>query len=206
MFGIHDFPLFLAAGILLTLTPGPDIALILGQAARGGSKAGVAAALGAGTGCLIHTALAAAGLSAILAASDTAFTAVKWLGAAYLVTIGARMVFSRAAPARAAGPAPLGQAFRQGVLTNALNPKVALFFLAFMPQFIDADAPSKPLSFMILGLAFNLTGTLFNASLGWLGGRAAGALRLSALGAWLERALGVMFIGLGLRLAFSGRG
>src|SRR5438552_9677789 len=133
MLGVHDLPLFIAAGLLLNLTPGPYMLFVAGSAAARGRRAGVMAALGVGAGCLLHVVLAAVGLSALLAASALAFGVVKWVGAAYLVWIGGSMLFKRAATsaARASRPSAAGSTvFWQGALTNALNPKVAIFFLA----------------------------------------------------------------------------
>jgi threonine/homoserine/homoserine lactone efflux protein len=146
MFGIHDFSLFLAAGILLNLTPGPDTVYILGRSLAQGRGAGVASALGICVGSIFHTCAAALGLSAILATSALAFSAIKLLGSAYLVFLGVKMLLDRRK--RLSSPSNFrwrttGAAFRQGVLTNILNPKVALFFLAFLPQFIDPTSNSK---------------------------------------------------------------
>ena len=146
MFGIHDFGLFLAAGILLNLTPGPDTAYILGRTVGQGREAGIASALGICVGSIFHTCAAALGLSAILATSALAFGALKLLGGGYLIFLGAKMIIERSEPS----DRPLhfrrctnAAAFRQGALTNVLNPKVALFFLAFLPQFIDPASPTK---------------------------------------------------------------
>ena len=140
MFGIHDFGLFLAAGFLLNLTPGPDTLYILGRSVAQGRGAGVASALGISLGSIFHTCAAALGLSAILATSALAFAAIKLLGGAYLVFLGIKMILDRrrelTLPSNFRRWTTLA-AFRQGVLTNLLNPKVALFFLAFLPQFID---------------------------------------------------------------------
>jgi threonine/homoserine/homoserine lactone efflux protein len=140
MFGIHDFGLFLAAGVLLNLTPGPDTAYILGRTVAQGREVGIASALGICVGSIFHTCTAALGLSAILFSSATAFGVIKLLGGAYLIFLGAKMIIDRSRPSgqplhfrRCTNTA----AFRQGALTNMLNPKVALFFLAFLPQFID---------------------------------------------------------------------
>src|SRR6476659_1322301 len=140
MFGIHDFGLFLVAGILLNLTPGPDTLYILGRSVAQGREAGIASAFGISLGSIFHTCAAALGLSAILATSALAFSAIKLLGGAYLVFLGVKMLLDRRK--RLSLPAHFrwsttAAAFRQGVLTNILNPKVALFFLAFLPQFID---------------------------------------------------------------------
>jgi threonine/homoserine/homoserine lactone efflux protein len=217
---IHDLPLFVSAGLLLNLTPGPDMLFVAGSSAARGRRAGVLAALGVATGCGFHIALAAVGLSALLAASATAFMLLKWLGAAYLVWMGMAML--RAARTPAAGPSsddPVGSArparvFWQGAWTNALNPKVALFFLAFLPQFIAPGATDQAWAFVVLGLVFNASGALVNIAVAWIAGglreRVAGVGpgrgRAGArLGPWLQRAAGGLFVGLGLRLALSAR-
>lgn len=207
MFGIHDFWLFVAAGLLLNITPGPDTAYVVGRSLQLGWRGGTAAALGIGVGCLVHIVAAAVGLSALLAASSTAFAAIKLIGAAYLCYIGLRMVLTRAdvaaAPADAAPAArSLRQVFWQGALTNALNPKVALFFLAFLPQFVDMASPSKPLAFLVLGLIFNATGTVWNLGMAVAAARAAGRVKQSQrVMVWINRALGSLFIYLGVRVA-----
>src|SRR5699024_12327197 len=141
MFGIHDFLLFLAAALLLNITPGADMLYTLSSSAAAGTRAGILAALGIFTGTLFHIAFAVAGLSALLAASATAFTVVKYVGAAYLVYLGAKMLLERSDKTGAAPDSPgqrsLLRTYRQGTLISLLNPKVALLFLAFLPQFID---------------------------------------------------------------------
>src|ERR1051325_3118418 len=160
---IHNFALFLTAGILLNLIPGPDTAYILGCSMAQGREAGIASAFGISVGSMFHTGAAALGLSAFLATTAWAFTAVKFVGAAYLIFLGARMLFQKQSglpiPGRFRGSGSAA-AFRQGILTNILNPKVALFFLAFLPQFIDPAAPSKVAAFLLLGFTFVFTGTL----------------------------------------------
>jgi threonine/homoserine/homoserine lactone efflux protein len=209
MLGIHDLWLFLAAGLLLNVTPGPDIAYIVGRSTQHGVRGGVAAALGICAGCFVHISAAAVGLSAALVASSSAFTMLKWVGAAYLVYIGLRMLTAPQpdaliSPPNLAPTARLRMIFLQGLLTNVLNPKVALFFLAFLPQFIPAGASSKVTAFVILGLIFNLTGTLWNLGVAWCAGRLASAhSALHFVRIWLDRLLGVMFVGLGVRLALS---
>src|SRR5262249_13739892 len=149
MLGIQDFWIFVLAGLLLNVTPGPDTAYIVGRSAQLGWRGGATAALSIGAGCFVHITAAALGLSAILATSAFAFSVVKWMGAVYLVYIGVRMLTARGPDApsdRTDGPrrgVSLRTVFWQGFLTNVLNPKVALFFLAFLPQFIRPDAPSK---------------------------------------------------------------
>ncbi len=207
---VHDLALFVGAALLLNLTPGPDMLFVAGTGAARGRAAGLMAALGVGAGCLFHTLLAALGLSALLAASELAFNAVKWAGAAYLVWTGVQML--RARPAATAAEAPArrsGSPFWQGALTNALNPKVALFFLAFLPQFIDAGAPGQALALLMLGTFFNIGGTAVNLVVALVASGAAAGLATrggnSRMGAWLQRAAGALFIGLGVKLALSSR-
>lgn len=169
MFGTHDLGLFALTVLVLNATPGVDMAFTLVSTLRGGVRAGLAAAAGIGAGCVVHALAATFGLAALMAASAAAFTAVKWAGAAYLLWLAAGMVRialardatpALAADGGAALPAPWAL-FRQGFLTNVLNPKVALFSLALLPQFIDADAPDKTLAFLFLGLWSVLQGLLF---------------------------------------------
>ncbi len=209
--GIHDFWMFVVAGFLHNVTPGPDMALVIARSARQGTRAGIAAALGVGAGAFVHIVAAAVGVSAILFASAFAFALLKFAGAAYLVWLGARMILAtrRGAPAAqdAAAPAPasLRSVFWQGALTNALNPKVAIFFLAFLPQFVDSDAPSKMLALLTLGLVFNLVGTAWNVGVACFAGRLAQTRGARGAGAWLERGIGALFVGLGAKLALAER-
>lgn len=207
MLGIHDFWLFVLSAFLLNVTPGPDTLYIVGRSTAQGLRAGMLAALGIGTGALVHISAAALGLSAILAASATAFAVVKLIGAAYLLYVGVGLIRSAGVATR---PAPLGSRplsmrsiFLQGFLTNVLNPKVALFFLAFLPQFVAADAPSKPLAFLLLGVIFDFNGTLWNL---FVAGSAARLSRLAPSAAfkrWFNRCVGGLFIGVGIRLALA---
>lgn len=208
MLGIHDFGLFVASGLLLNVTPGPDTAYIVGRGLQFGWRGGAAAALGVGTGCLVHVAAAAAGLSALLMASTLAFGVLKLVGAAYLIWLGMRMLLAGPADFTAStGAAPvlsLPAVFRQGVLTNVLNPKVALFFLAFLPQFVAADAPNKALAFLVLGLIFVVNGTLYCLALAAFAARAADRLRRSGtVLQWINRGLGALFVALGIRVALA---
>ena len=210
MFGIHDFGLFVATGVLLNLTPGPDTVYILGRSIAHGRPAGVASALGISVGSIFHTCAAALGLSAFLATSAWAFTAVKLAGAAYLIFLGVRALLERnhdlAIPARFKQNGAAA-AFRQGILTNILNPKVALFFLAFLPQFIDSATPSKTVAFLILGLTFVTTGTIWCLILAWFSSAFSARLRGNAtVAALLNRIVGSLFIFLGLRLAVAANG
>jgi threonine/homoserine/homoserine lactone efflux protein len=209
MLGIHDFWLFIVSGLLLNIAPGPDTAYIVGRSVQLGWRGGIAAALGISTGCLSHVLAAAIGLSALLVASATAFTAVKWLGAAYLCYIGLTMLFSRAQksdePARQENdPASLWRVFWQGALTDMLNPKVALFFLAFLPQFVNVDAPQKALAFLILGLIFIFNGTLWCLGVAVVAARAASRVRSSSgTLALVNRGIGGLFVYFGIRIAFA---
>ena len=209
--GIHDLGLFIVSGLLLNITPGPDSLLIMSRSASQGWRAGSAAALGIGTGTLVHVLAGALGLSALLAASATAFVVVKLLGAAYLVWLGLGMLWQRrsdpagpAAPPPRQAPLSLWAIFRQGLLTNVLNPKVALFFLAFVPQFISADAAHKGLAFMLLGLIFDLNGMLWCHALAWFTAGASRHIRVpKAWLALLNRGIGALFLAFGIRLALS---
>ncbi|MYM96469.1 LysE family translocator [Duganella vulcania] len=216
MFGIHDLTLFIISGLLLNIMPGPDSLLIMTRSATQGWRAGSAAALGIGAGTMIHIIAAALGLSALLATSAAAFTAVKWVGAAYIVYVGIGMLRARlrteADDAAAADIAVRGAAqplayrkiFFQGFLTNVLNPKVALFFLAFVPQFISADSASKPLAFIVLGCVFNFNGMLWCNGLAIFTAFASARLKVKPLVAlWLNRVTGGLFLALGLRLALA---
>jgi threonine/homoserine/homoserine lactone efflux protein len=205
MSAIHHFTLFLTTGILLNLTPGPDTAYILGRSIAQGRRAGIASALGISIGSIGHTTAAALGLSAFLAASAWAFLVVKFVGGAYLIYLGARMILSRARELQVPSHFRSGEtaaAFRQGIITNLLNPKVALFFLAFLPQFIDPASPVKVPAFIALGLTFVATGTIWCLVLAWFASAFSERLRGSAtISAVLNRAVGSLFIFLGLRLA-----
>jgi threonine/homoserine/homoserine lactone efflux protein len=210
MFGIHDLGLFIVSGLLLNLTPGVDFLYVLGRGATRGFGAGVWAALGIGAGCFVHITAAALGLSAVLASSAAAFTVVKWIGAAYLVYVGISMLKQRTRLSVSLPRAPeqrsMMQVFWQGFATNVLNPKVALFFLAFVPQFIDAHSPTKVQAFLLLGTLFNTTGTLWNMLVAWASASLARQLdAASRIGLWLNRSLGALFLALGVKLALSER-
>jgi len=204
MFGIHDFGFFLAAGILLNLTPGPDTAYILGRSIAQGREAGIASALGICVGSMFHTSAAALGLSAILATSALAFGAIKLLGGVYLVFLGLKMIFERGG--QLSLPSNFRRrtrnaAFRQGILTNVLNPKVALFFLAFLPQFIDPASNAKVLAFVVLGLTFVTTGTVWCVIVAWFASALSGRIRNNeTIGRSLNRAAGALFVLIGVRL------
>ena len=206
--GIEHYGVFLAAGIVLNLAPGPDTFYILARSGAEGRGVGIASALGIAAGSIVHTMAAALGLSVLLATSTLAFDIVRYAGAAYLVFLGVRMLVARASAVADAGTRGRGvaAAFRQGMVTNVLNPKVALFFLAFLPQFIAASAPQAKLGFVVLGLSFVGTGLCWCLVLA-LAGAAIGAwLRTRPrFGAWLDRICGAVFVGLGVRLALLQR-
>ena len=204
----HSLLLFVAAGLLLNLTPGPDVLYIVSHSLRSGVRAGILAGFGITAGCFVHIIAAALGLSALMAASSTAFAVLKWLGAAYLLWVGVRMLFSRASSAApalaAAGPASAKSVFLGGFWTNALNPKVALFCLAFVPQFIAPGTDDKALAFFLLGVLFNFTAIFVNVAWALAAGWTARRVGLVQRGMhWLQRGAGVLFVGFGLRLALS---
>jgi len=209
VFGTHDLWLFVLSGFLLNITPGPDTLYIVGRGSTQGWRAGAVAALGIGAGTLVHICAAALGLSAILAASATAFTAVKIIGAAYLLYVGISLIRSAGASESPPGtiavrPASVRSIFVQGFLTNVLNPKVALFFLAFLPQFVASDAGSKPLAFLFLGGIFDLNGTLWNLCVAWSTARLSSRLAPSAaFKRWFNRCVGSVFVFIGIRLALA---
>jgi threonine/homoserine/homoserine lactone efflux protein len=220
--GIDHLGWFITAGILLNLTPGPDVLYIVTHSLKSGWRAGATAALGITAGCFVHVALATLGVSALLVASGVAFTAVKWLGAGYLLVIGWSMLGLRqktplkatdlATKPIAASPLDicavaqkdLLKVFLNGFLTNVLNPKVALFFLAFLPQFIVVGAPNTALSFGVLGLIFIANGLW--VCLAYAALAAAVSRQFSVLQhgmRWLERVAGCLFMGFGCKLALS---
>lgn len=218
MFGIVHFPFFVAAVFLLNVTPGPDTAYIVGRSVAQGRGAGLMSALGICTGCCVHSIACAFGLTAVLAASATAFTVIKFAGAIYLIYLGVRLAF--ASPDKSAdaarsgqpgagaalGAKPLKQLFMQGFWTNVLNPKVVLFFVSFFPQFVSADSDRKALAFLTLGGVFVAMSIVWCLFLVWV---ASGVTRRlggkPGVKKWLDRVVGSAFVGLGLRLAMATR-
>lgn len=208
MFGIINYPTFLLAGILLNLTPGSDTMYILGRSTAQGKKAGVLSALGISTGSLIHCLFAALGLSILLAQSAVAFEVVKYAGAGYLIFLGLKSLLAKAegtlAPDQVKGPASYAKIYTSGILTNVLNPKVALFFLAFLPQFIDPRYAQSALPFLLLGLTFFITGGIWCLILALFAARLSGRLRANPkIKTWLDKITGGVFILLGVKLALS---
>ena len=208
MYGIQDFSLFLISCILLNLTPGQDTMYIVGRSVAQGKKAGVWSALGIMSGVLIHTLLAALGLSAILTTSSLAFSIVKYVGAGYLIWMGIGFIRSGGNHDRTdistRTPHNPFAIYRQGVLTNLFNPKVALFFLSFLPQFVDPRVDSVFVAFMLLGMVFFTTGSIWCVTLAigasWLTDR---FRNNTSMGGSLKKLTGILLVGLGVKLAFA---
>ncbi len=213
MFGTQNLALFVVAGLLLNMAPGPDSLLVMSRSATQGWRAGSAAALGIAAGTLVHILAAALGLSAVLATSSTAFAVVKYVGAAYLLYIGIALFRTKSNPTAEAIAQPPSlpslryrQIFFQGFLTNVLNPKVAVFFLAFVPQFISPEASNKALAFVVLGLIFNFNGMLWCHFLAVSSAFASQRLQVSRfVTLWLNRLIGTVFVSLGIKLALAKR-
>ncbi|OZG72817.1 homoserine lactone transporter [Hahella sp. CCB-MM4] len=206
MLGIEDLWFFLTASIILWITPGPDTMYILGRTISQGRTAGVVSVLGIGAGILAHTFFAAVGLSAILMASATAFTLIKVAGAAYLIYLGIQ-TYRSGKELKAAHPLPHQKhwkVFRQGFLTNLLNPKIAIFFLAFLPQFVSPAEQHPAAAFTLLGGIFVVGGTLWCLSLVLFAARFTRMVRSNeSLSARINRIVGVVYVGLGLNLLSS---
>lgn len=205
MFGIENYIGFIVAGIALNLTPGADTMYILTRSISQGRKAGIYSVLGITTGGLIHTIFASLGLSIILSQSATAFAIVKYVGVAYLVYLGIKMIIDEKNTFdnhnQNIERLNLKKIFKQGVVTNVLNPKVALFFLAFLPQFINPDYATGTLPFMILGVTFMTTGTLWCLFLAYAASLITKTLRENdKIGMIMQKVSGLIFIGLGIRL------
>jgi threonine/homoserine/homoserine lactone efflux protein len=203
--------LFIATGWLLNLAPGPDVLYIVTNSLRSGTKAGLVAGLGITAGGFVHIFAAALGMSALLATSASAFATLKWIGVAYLLWVGTKLLLAKAPPphaemtdlAQARPAASLVVVFLGGFWTNVLNPKVAMFFLAFVPQFIAPDAPNKAWTFVLLGTLFKLNSLPFNCgwalAAGWMAQRGA----VKSVLHWLDRVAGAMFAGFGIKLALT---
>jgi threonine/homoserine/homoserine lactone efflux protein len=202
------FALFALAALVLLVIPGPSVLYVVAQSVSGGRRVGVASVLGIHVGTLVHVAAAAVGLSSLIVSSARAFEAVKLAGAAYLVYLGVRRLLDRRAHAAAVAEArPLGDAFRQGIVVNTLNPKTALFFLAFLPQFVDVSRGSVPLQIVALGMTVVLLGLVSDSLYAMAAGGAGSWLRRSSRVAAGERYVtGGVLVGLGLTTALSGSG
>jgi threonine/homoserine/homoserine lactone efflux protein len=198
---------FLTAAVLLNLSPGPDIAFMLGQTMRGGRKSGFAAMFGVWTGAFGHVLMAAAGLSVILATSAVAFTIVKWAGAIYLIWLGIAALRSgggKFISDDVQSSTHFYPIYKQGVLIGLLNPKVAIFFLAFLPQFVVAGAGPISAQLFLHGFLIIVVAAFIEPPLVIAGGRLTTTLRNNKrIGLWMDRTLGTIFITLGVRLAFE---
>lgn len=203
---LHNYLLFLVAAFALVLVPGPNMMYMLGRCLAQGRRAGIVSAVGFNLGGYVHITAAVLGLSAILAASATAFTLVKWLGAAYLLYLGVSALWRSPEPL---APRDAGADARrertilwQAFLSDVLNPKVALFFLAFLPQFVNRGAPHPALQILLLGLTVNMIGLPTNILIACCAARITRGLRgNAAVALWLRRGLGTLFIALGVRIA-----
>ncbi len=206
MVGIQHYETFLLAGILLNLTPGNDTIYILSRTITQGRKAGVMSVLGIATGSLFHTLLAAVGLSVIISQSPLLFNIIKYAGAAYLFYIGIRMIFSRSSVIKLTQTEDekYRKIYMQAVVTNVLNPKVALFFISFLPQFIDPAYANHYLSFIVLGVSFTVTGTLWCLMLALFASVISSALvKNKRAGNYLNKACGFILVGLGIKVALT---
>lgn len=208
MFGIINFEAFLLASILLNLTPGADTMYILGRSISQGKKAGLLSALGIASGALVHCLFAALGLSILLAKSAFAFQIVKYAGAIYLIYLGIKMLRSASKQSfdfkEELSEINYRKIYLSGIFTNILNPKVAFFFLAFIPQFINETYSTNPTPFLILGLTFVTTGTLWCLILAFFSSKLSNKIRQNYhFKIWLDRITGSLFIGLGIKLALS---
>ncbi len=205
MISLTSFITFAIATLILNLTPGPDMMYIAARSMGQGRRAGVISALGVGAGIFVHTSAAVFGLAAVLRSSPLAFNLVRYAGAGYLIYLGIRLLVRPGSHRSLEAPAPASSAavFRQGMITNVLNPKVALFFLAFLPQFVSPARGSVAAQMALLGLWFNFSGTLLNLAVAGVAGVAGNLFR--SRGRWriAERASGLVFVGLGVRVAIA---
>lgn len=204
-----NFWMFALTGLLLNLTPGNDMLYIIARSSGQGTKAGVVSALGIGAGCLVHILAAVVGLSALIAQSATTFNVIKYVGAAYLIYLGIKSLLSKRKSIlvnRQLQSLSYEKIFWQGVLTNVLNPKVALFFLAFLPQFISVHKENASLQILFLGVWFDVVGTIVNILVALLFGRIGSWLSKSpAFVQWQERVTGILLIGIGIKVALSSK-
>lgn len=201
---------YLAAAAVLVLMPGPGTAWVLAQSVAGGTRRGILAGLGLETATLLHALAASLGLSALLAASAVAFETLKYAGAAYLIWLGIRAWREGASaahtPSRVAPPPAAARGvYLRSVLTGVLNPKVALFFLAFLPQFVHPERGLVWLQFLVLGALLSVVGFANSCALALASGRIGGIARSPRAALWRQRAVGTLFVGLGLRLALQSR-
>ncbi|WP_454690239.1 LysE family translocator [Achromobacter aloeverae] len=213
--GLIHLPLFVLSTFLLNVTPGPDTAYVVGRSLAQGRAAGLVSSFGISAGCCVHVLAASLGLSALLATSVYAFAAIKCAGAIYLAYLGVRMIWAtrgrKPSAATAGGPAAgrrarpaqsYGKLFSQGFLTNVLNPKVALFFLSFFPQFVEPDTQHRTLAFLVLGGIFIAMSTVWNGIVAWVSASVSRGLSGNVtVKTWVDRAVGTLFIGVAARIA-----
>ncbi|WP_046225467.1 LysE family translocator [Paenibacillus dauci] len=208
MWGIEHYWLFILSSILLNITPGSDTIYILSRSIFQGKQAGLMSVYGIISGSLVHTLLAGLGLSLILMQSALAFNLVKWIGAGYLIWMGIRALMARQEEGEAlkhVEQRPLRKIYLQGMLTNVLNPKVALFYLAFIPQFVSPAQHMGPIPFLLLGLTFSTTGLLWCILLVLFSSKMSGRLQSSRASRYLNRVTGGIFVLLGLNLLRTSR-
>jgi len=209
MISMNDFWLFAFASLLLNITPGNDMFYVATRSTSQGVKAGIVSALGIAGGCLVHLLAAVVGLSAIIANSATAFDIIKYLGAAYLVYLGIRSLLSKQnkfSIHHAVEKTTLSKLFWQGVFTNVLNPKVALFFLAFLPQFIHPEKGNTAAQILLLGIWFNFSGTIVNIVVAMVFGKLGNWLAdKQGFIKWQNKITGLLLVGLGIKVALSSR-
>ena len=209
MISLNDFLIFAFASLMLNITPGNDMLYVATRSTSQGIRAGVVSALGIAGGCLVHLLAAVIGLSAIIANSAIAFDIIKYTGAAYLVYLGVRSFLSKQNKfniSNSVEKKPLSELFWQGVFTNVLNPKVALFFLAFLPQFIHPEKGNASMQILLLGLWFNFSGTIVNIIVAAMFGKLGNWLAdKQAFIKWQNKITGLLLVGLGIKVALSSR-
>jgi threonine/homoserine/homoserine lactone efflux protein len=203
---VETYLLFVAASVVLVLVPGPDMAYMLARCIAQGRRAGVMAALGINLGAYVHLAASVTGLSALLMTSSVAYTAIRWIGAAYLIYLGISSLLAKGNSLPVDMTAARGQSnakiFWQGFASDVLNPKVAIFFLALLPQFVPAQSGNPTMQLLMLGLTVNIIALPINLALVFASARVTQSLRRSnRVTTLLHKAMGLMFVGLGLRLA-----
>ena len=208
--GIFDYQAFLISALIFAVTPGLDTAFVLNKALGCGRKSALAAACGVNAGILVHTAIGALGLSAVLATSTQAFAVIKYAGAAYLLYLGIRTLCAKARTGQfvhgQCAPESIFKSFESGLVANVLNPKVALFVLAFFPQFIDPSFATNTRAFLVLGISYAAVGLAWYLCLAWFAGSLGETLRKTpSFEKWLNRASGIVFILLGVKIALTER-
>jgi len=209
MITVNDFLIFALASLVLNITPGNDMLYVVTRSTSQGIKAGIVSALGIAGGCIVHLLAAVVGLSAVIASSAIAFDIIKYVGVAYLIYLGIKSFLSKQnkfSISTAVEKKSLSKLFWQGVLTNVLNPKVALFFLAFLPQFIHPENGNIALQILLLGLWFNFSGTIVNVIVAILFGKLGNWLAdKQAFLKWQNKITGLLLVGLGIKVALSSR-